>query len=208
MSRVVDTLQAGQERAYQIGGNYLNVIKSGQLLEIELVRHSNVFENHFLKQGAGIYKKDFNSIVVRNAGDEEASIVLVSGAGSYSPSQSDSTVRVDTSEGSVPVTLDEDQLALAVNQQLTGENLVGLAKVTIAAGAVGALAAANPLRKYLRINVLSSAETEFILIGGVDSNTGGALERGMVGCEEIRGAVSAFNPSAFPVDVYLLEVTD
>lgn len=208
MGKAVGTIQPGQERPFPIGGNYLTVVSTRQLLEIELVGRNDKIEAHLVKQGVTLYEKNFDSIVVKNEGAEATDIVLVSGVGKYSPSQDGGRVEVDTSGGSVAVTLDEAQLALQVNQQTTGDTLNGLAKVTIAAGVSAQLAPANALRKYLRINILSSSDTEYILLGGADANSGGALERGMVGFEETTGAVSAFNPSTDPVDVYLLEVTD
>jgi hypothetical protein len=82
-----------------------------------------------------------------------------------------------------------------------------LPKVSIPAGQAAALAPANASRKELRVSLLSSAPG-LITLGknGVNANSGGALEPGMVDYITTEGALFAHNPNAEAVEVYVMEV--
>lgn len=102
MGRKTETLAAGAETTMSLGGNYLVVEKSGQPLEIELIHPDKTPEQHFVKQGSTLYKKDFKSIEVRNIGTASTSVEIWTGVGSYSASQGDVSVKIDGTAGAVP----------------------------------------------------------------------------------------------------------
>lgn len=210
MGKARGVIAAGVERPFSVSGNYLFVVASTEILEIELVRKSQTVETHFVKQGGGLYDKDFDSIVVKNEGASSSFVHIVTGQGKYSPSQSDSRVTVDTSAGSVPVTLDETQLNLQVNQQTTGATNNGLPKVTLLTGETKKLCNVNATRKYVKYNILSSSDCEYVTVGGslVDAASGYALERGMVGADETTGELWVHNPQTETAVVWAMEVSD
>jgi|GEM_PF-5883210 len=209
MGRAVGTIQPGDEKPFNAGGHYLTVVKSKELLEIELVRDHSTIETHLVKQGTTLYEKNFSSIVVKNEGSSAADVIIVTGVGKYRPSQDGGRVEIDTTGGSVPVTMDESQLNLQVNQQTTGAINNGLASVTLATGETKKLCDVNPLRKYVKMNILGLSDCEYVTVGGelVDDSSGFALERGVVNSEETTAALWAHNPND-DVVVWLMEVTD
>ncbi|WP_018014109.1 hypothetical protein [Teredinibacter turnerae] len=210
MGKAVGTLAPGEERAFPVGGNYLQVIKTAQVLEIELVQNSYAYESHLLKQGAALHEKNFSSVVVRNEGNATTEIYISTGVGKFQPSQNDAVVTVDTSQGSVPVTMDEGQLNLSINQQITGSTNTALPRVTVEPGASAKICDADVSgnRKYVKYNILSSADCEYVTIGGssVDATSGYALERGMLAVDETTGELWAHNPGAVAVDIWSVEV--
>lgn len=208
MGRAVGTLAAGQEREYSVRGNYLFVVASSQLLEIELMKRSSSLETHYVKQNGGLHKKNFDSISVRNSGSVETEIEIVTGEGEFSPSVSDAVVSIDTSRSSVPVSLDAGQLNLQVNQQTTGAVNNGLARVTLLQGETKKLCNVNGLRKYLKYNILSSSDCEYVTVGGsvVDAVSGYAMERGTYQTDETTGEVWAHNPNLETVEIWNFEV--
>lgn len=89
-----------------------------------------------------------------------------------------------------------------------GDDISHLPKVTLGAGSVSALCVANSSRKTLRISLLSDA-VGYITLGkaGVSAASGGTIEPGMVEYMETTGALYAYNPNAYPVDVWVMEIS-
>lgn len=89
----------------------------------------------------------------------------------------------------------------------SGNDNAHLPKVTINANSSAQLAPANALRKSLRVSLLSSA-SGYVLLGksGIAALQGGSLEEGMVDYIDTTGALFAYNPNSFPVDVYVMEI--
>lgn len=210
MSKIVDTLAVGQERAYPAGGNYLTVIRSLQLLEIDLVDRNGSIETHTIKSGT-LKNKKFQSVSIKNVGVASVDIVVVTGVGDIEASKDEAVVTVDTSAGSVPVTLDETQLSLQVNQQNSGATNNGLTKITLTPLSTQRLCEAKELRKYVKYNMLSSSNVEYVTVGGsmVDANSGYAMEVGTYQVDETRGELWVHNPSATETtEVWAMEVND
>ena len=196
MGKVIDTLQPGQEKPYPAGGNYLTVVKSLELLEIDLINRSDSVESHVIKSGT-LHDKKFDSIVVKNLGASAVNITIVTGVGKITQSQDEAVVTVDTSGGSVPVTLDEAQLNVTISQNFVSDVVNNPGDVLAGAAATLAIAA-NANRKEVEICLPSDA-TNPVRIGNasVTASSGSILEPGtskVFGCEAALYVIRTASP--------------
>ena len=214
MGRAYGVIQPGEMRPFGVHGNYLTVRKSRELLEIELISESETLETHYIQQGSSLLNKRFSSIVVTNQGESASEIEIITGVGQHTPSQDGGRVEVnggqvaiDTSAGSVPVTMDEGQLNFSISQLAFGDENTSLPRVIIPPNTSAQIAGVNNTRRYLRVTLPSDAAGNITMGGAaVSENSGGLLEIGITEYLQTQAALFAHNPNAEAVTVYAMEV--